>query len=181
MKRDYYLDTEPPKFFSDIIESIIGAIYLDQGMRTEAVRRLFHKCFLTRLDPDIDYSKDKPVMAVLTHLLQKSGCEMFYIKRHEHTEYPLLTHQIAHKGSVPKRTVTLTLIIHEAQICVVEAPSYGLAKLKLAEEALSALRTDQQAERPLTEIITISLKDLCSCPPKLKKSDQHIEDEEFRF
>lgn len=182
-KRDYYLDCEPPKFMSDIIESIIGAIFLDSGMQTEPVRHIFHKCFLSRLDPEIDYSEEVPVMSILTHLLQKFGCEMAHIKRHDDVKMPEINERIVKKAVGPERTVTLKLYIHDHLLCAVAAPSYSLAKLKLAEDALTALKVGSSAEWIGTqedENFKI-LKQLCDCAPKVKEAEVQVEDDQFRF
>lgn len=173
-KADYYDDCEAPKFMADILESILGAIFLDDGMNTRHIREIFHTHFLTRLDPDVDYGTTLPVMGVLSHFLQTFGCSECVLRKREDVQHATLDHKIAHRRSEPVRTVTLTLLVHETVVCRVEAESYGLAKLKLAETALERLRDPDG--RP-----TASLTQLCTCRAKEAPTRGPAEEDEFQF
>lgn len=157
---------------SDLLEAILGAIYLDADFHTEPIRNIFQKLFLSRLNPDVDYSSERPVMETLMRKVQASGCRQAVLKKNEVVEYRSLNHRIVHKNIQPLRVINLQLVLHETVIVAVEASSYGLAKLKLAEKALALLGTGQSN----------MLHEVCSCVGSDRRSVEIDHDEdEFSF
>ena len=154
----------------------MGAIFLDNNLNTEPIRNFLHSTMLPRLDPDIDYSREKPLMQRLDHIIQMSGCEAARIYKTDVTHHPALDYKIAHKRALAERVVTLKLVIHEEIISEVQASSTGLAKLKLAETSIAILTRENAKDARDSKV-----RDLCTCPPKVKVSDTKREDDEFNF
>ncbi|KAG2369893.1 hypothetical protein BDR07DRAFT_1447280 [Suillus spraguei] len=62
----YWLDMEPPKILSDVVESIIGALYISDGFTSGGVEFMFKKI----LEPFYDQ-----------HIMQAQGCQQFSIEK----------------------------------------------------------------------------------------------------
>jgi dsRNA-specific ribonuclease len=154
---------------SDILESTLGAIFLDDQMSTLEIRRIFHTHFLTRLDPDIDYASQRPAMETLIRLLQKANCTEVVMRRESNVHDFSLDHKIVHKNVQPQRFIKMFLIVHGNIVCSSSAPSHGLAKSRLAEKGIEIL---QQADCKI-------FLELCNCTKltKVMTEQQSVEDE----
>lgn len=80
-KGEYWLELDVPKVISDVVESTLGAVFVDSGFKMEAVERVFEKWLKPFLDEHVapETLKEHP-MKKLTERLQRSGCGGLLIK-----------------------------------------------------------------------------------------------------
>lgn len=78
---EYWVDFNIPKVLSDVVESMLGATFVDAGFRLEAVEELFAKWFLPILDNHVtpELIKIHPLRKLITDL-QRFGCDSFMLR-----------------------------------------------------------------------------------------------------
>lgn len=170
-KSDYYSNADPPKFMSDIVESTIGAIFLDANFDTRPTKTFFHNHVLKRLDPDIDYSKERPPMEILCKVLQKTTCNEIVILKHQMTQHQALDYKIAHKHAQPVSKYWIRLLIHDHEFATSEAATLTTAKLMLSDAALQKLTANKEEQQRI-------VAQYCTCVHAEKPV---LEEEEFAF
>ncbi|RCH77585.1 hypothetical protein CU098_000927, partial [Rhizopus stolonifer] len=80
---EYWVDFNTPKVLSDVVESMLGATFVDAGFRLEPVENLFAKWFLPILDNHVtpELIRIHPLRKFLTDL-QRFGCDGFMLRNH---------------------------------------------------------------------------------------------------
>ncbi|CAO3607529.1 unnamed protein product [Mucor fragilis] len=80
---EYWVDFNIPKVLSDVVESMLGATFVDAGFRLEAVEELFAKWFLPILNNHVtpELIKFHPLRKLITDL-QRFGCDRFMLRNH---------------------------------------------------------------------------------------------------
>ncbi|KIJ20171.1 hypothetical protein PAXINDRAFT_126718 [Paxillus involutus ATCC 200175] len=74
----YWLDVEPPKALSDIVESIIGAIYVSDGFTSDGTEEFFSRVLKPFYDGHITLKTlSHHPTKILFELLQSHGCQQF--------------------------------------------------------------------------------------------------------
>ncbi|KAF9226467.1 hypothetical protein BS17DRAFT_775670 [Gyrodon lividus] len=74
----YWLDVEPPKALSDIVESIIGAIYVSDGFTSNGAEAFFNRVLKPFYDRHITLKTlSHHPTKILFELLQSHGCQKF--------------------------------------------------------------------------------------------------------
>jgi endoribonuclease Dicer len=78
----YWLDMEPPKILSDVVESIIGALYISDGFTSDGVEFMFKKI----LEPFYDQHVTVKTLShhptkILFEIMQTQGCQQFSIEK----------------------------------------------------------------------------------------------------
>ncbi|KAG1892562.1 hypothetical protein F4604DRAFT_1875874 [Suillus subluteus] len=78
----YWLDMEPPKILSDVVESIIGALYISDGFTSDGVESMFKKI----LEPFYDQHVTVKTLShhptkILFEIMQTQGCQQFSIEK----------------------------------------------------------------------------------------------------
>lgn len=78
----YWLDMEPPKILSDVVESIIGALYISDGFTSDGVELMFKKI----LEPFYDQHITVKTLShhptkILFEIMQTQGCQQFSIEK----------------------------------------------------------------------------------------------------
>lgn len=78
---EYWRETDIPKVLSDVVESMLGAVFDDAGFDLKPIETIFEKWFLKRIEKDV--SPESIVSQPVTKLiitLQHFGCEDFKTK-----------------------------------------------------------------------------------------------------
>ncbi|KAI8384572.1 dicer-2 protein [Radiomyces spectabilis] len=83
---EYWTDMNIPKVLSDVVESMIGAIFVDAGFNLAPIEKLFDKWFLNFFDTHVtpELIRVHPFQR-LTRTLQQAGCEGFMFRNHTST------------------------------------------------------------------------------------------------
>ncbi|KAF9945881.1 Dicer-like protein 1 [Mortierella alpina] len=78
---EYWDDLDFTKVLGDVLESVVGAIYVDSGWDYSIVQDFFQRAILPTLQKhlSIETLKSHPVTA-LTHRVQEAGCRQFSLK-----------------------------------------------------------------------------------------------------
>lgn len=78
---EYWVDFNVPKVLSDVVESMLGATFVDAGFRLEACEELFAKWFLPILDNHVtpELIKFHPLRKLIQDL-QRFGCDGFMLR-----------------------------------------------------------------------------------------------------
>jgi len=122
----YWLDIEPPKTLSDLVESIIGAIYISDNFSPVGAESLFNRVLKPFYDKHITINTlSHHPTKILCELFQAQGCQQFGIAR--------------------DRNYGLTrchVIVHEVILASGEDTTNGFAARLAALFALDALEGD---------------------------------------
>ncbi|CAO3657285.1 unnamed protein product [Mucor hiemalis] len=80
---EYWVDFNVPKVLSDVVESMLGATFVDAGFRLEACEELFEKWFLPILDNHVtpELIRFHPLRKLIQDL-QRFGCDGFMLRNH---------------------------------------------------------------------------------------------------
>ena len=138
--RDFWVHTKhPPKFLADMIESYIGAVFVDSEFNYHEIERFFDehiKWFFEGVTLYDTFANNHPVTA-LNHFFERNmGCVKYRLNA---TQLP-----DAEEGMAPR--VIATVMIHSQVICSVEHESARCAKMACASDALDMLRGDSPAQ-----------------------------------
>lgn len=78
---EYWTDFNIPKVLSDVVESMLGAAFVDAGFRLEPCEELFAKWFLPIFDNHVtpELIKIHPLRRLITDL-QRFGCDGFMLR-----------------------------------------------------------------------------------------------------
>ncbi|KAG8753081.1 hypothetical protein FRC14_006464 [Serendipita sp. 396] len=125
----YWLEVEPPKSIADVVESIMGALYVSDGFDLKGVQRMYD----TMLRPFYDQHISLKTLShhptkILFELFQSQGCQEFQIAKYLHSEGQNLV-----RCEVEVHNVILTVGIDASPV---------LAARKASLEALDALEGD---------------------------------------
>ncbi|OJA16985.1 hypothetical protein AZE42_00577 [Rhizopogon vesiculosus] len=83
----YWLDLEPPKILSDVVESIIGALYISDGFTSDGVEMMFKRV----LEPFYDQHVTIKTLShhptkILFEIMQAQGCQQLSIEKEKQDE-----------------------------------------------------------------------------------------------
>lgn len=78
---EYWVDFNIPKVLSDVVESMLGATFVDAGFKLEPVEELFAKWFLPILNNHVtpELIRIHPLRKLITDL-QRFGCDSFMLR-----------------------------------------------------------------------------------------------------
>ncbi|KAF8591451.1 ribonuclease III [Ramaria rubella] len=125
----YWVDVEQPKVLSDVVESVLGAIYVSDNFSPEGVEAFFDGILKPFFDKHITLKTlSHHPTKILFELFQSRGCQEFEIIKHTGTENP---------GSV-----VCDVLCHDIILASAEDPSAQFAARKASFLALDALEGD---------------------------------------
>ena len=138
--RDFWLHTKhPPKYLADMIESFVGALFVDSEFSFHEVERFFDNCirpFFTDVHLYDTFANNHPVTALNKFFEQKMGC----------VKYHLNATQLSDDGLGAPPRVVATVMVHGRIVCHAERESARYSKVAVAEEALKLLKGGSPAE-----------------------------------
>ncbi|GJJ07506.1 hypothetical protein Clacol_001708 [Clathrus columnatus] len=154
MPGQYWLDIEPPKVLSDVLESVMGAVYVSDNFSPVGVEALFDNVLKPFFDKHItlktlSYHPTK----VLFELFQSRGCQEFLIDKYLDPEKPGL--------------VTCDVVCHDIILATADDPATQFAARKASFLALDALEGDTNFLNT-----TCSCRNLNDAKKKMKKMQQ---------
>jgi len=127
----YWIETTPPKALSDVVESVIGAIFLSDNFSPEGAQSFFDKILKPFYDKHITLrTLSHHPTKTLFEVLQAHGCQQFeVIREYESTEeFP--------------RGMLCSVIIHEVTLASAVGPTTANAAKRAAVYALDAIEGD---------------------------------------
>ncbi|CAG8495182.1 4853_t:CDS:2 [Diversispora eburnea] len=151
---EYWSDLDVPKVMSDVIESMLGAVFVDAEFNPEAPLKVFEKWVEPVLNKHVtpDTLKVHPVKK-LTEKMQKEGCNEFLIRNHT-------------TGSIDVDSQSCTIFIHEKPAAHGSSNNIRAARKIAAQEVLERLENEPNY-----------LESICICST-LPKGDKLFEDED---
>ncbi|KAF4602175.1 hypothetical protein EYR40_005379 [Pleurotus pulmonarius] len=122
----YWLELEPPKALSDVVESIIGAIYLSDDLSPEGTERFFDKVLRPFFDEHITLRtlSHHPTKTLL-EVFQAHGCHQFEIFKEKDTTHP-----------------HVSVVVHNVILADAQDANASLAARRASITALDALEGD---------------------------------------
>ncbi|KAH7887826.1 hypothetical protein F5I97DRAFT_1952052 [Phlebopus sp. FC_14] len=132
----YWLDLEPPKVLSDIVESVIGAIYVSDGFTSDGAEAFYNKVLKPFYDRNITLKTlSHHPTKILFELLQTHGCRQFELvkERCDSTEETRCDEIL--KPVTP-------VVIHEINLASATAATAHAAGRVASMSALDALEGD---------------------------------------
>ncbi|RHZ72154.1 hypothetical protein Glove_245g9 [Diversispora epigaea] len=151
---EYWSDLDVPKVMSDVIESMLGAVFVDAEFNPEAPLKVFEKWVEPVLNKHVtpDTLKVHPVKQ-LTESMQKQGCNEFLIRNHT-------------TGSIDVDSQSCTIFIHEIPVAQGSSNNIRSARKIAAQQVLERLENEPNY-----------LESICICST-LPKSDKLFDDED---
>ncbi|KAL8788944.1 MAG: hypothetical protein Q9195_007060 [Heterodermia aff. obscurata] len=132
-RRDYWTAAEnPPKCLADIVESYIGAIFVDSEFDFQQVEHFFEthvRCFFEDMHIYDTFANNHPVTHLHNHLTLIYGCN----------NYSVMADEVPSVDGLPPRNVA-AVIIHDRVIAHGSASSTKNAKVKACLAANDLLR-----------------------------------------
>lgn len=118
----YWLGIEPPKALSDVVESIIGAIYISDDFTPIGAERLFNNVLKPFYDKHITLQTlSHHPTKILFELFQAQGCHLFEISKENNAE-KTLCHVLVHEVILASaEDVMPTLAARQASIFALDA------------------------------------------------------------
>ncbi|BFZ60194.1 Dicer-like protein 1 [Saitoella coloradoensis] len=153
-EKEYWLDLDAPKFLSDIVESTLGAIFLDSGFDLRHVDEFFVSRLLPLFTTDIKPTVRRHPMACLIQGMQAWGCAIF-----EFQSLETIAEDGDHHGAPLKRAM---FVIHGHVFATGEGPSLRQARLDMAYKALREARAMNSSEPNIFPRV------YCDCPPRMR-------------
>lgn len=140
LPRDFWLHTKhPPKYLADMIESYIGALFVDSSFDYGEVEKFFEKhikWFFEDITIYDSFANKHPVTELIRFFEQSMGC----------VKYRLNATQMEDTGNGLPPRVIATVMIHGNISCSQERESARYAKVAVATEALTELRGNSPAQ-----------------------------------
>ncbi|KAI9512169.1 ribonuclease III, partial [Russula earlei] len=129
----YWIETTPPKALSDVVESVIGAIFISDNFSPEGAQSFFDKILKPFYDKHITLrTLSHHPTKTLFEVLQAHGCQQFEVMRkHEPTE------EFQH-GTL------CSVVIHEVILASAMGPTAAFAAKRAAAYALDAIEGDPE-------------------------------------
>ena len=154
--RDYWTNTaQPPKALSDIVESFVGAIFVDSKYDYKEVERFFDahiRWFFEDMTIYDTFANNHPTTYLHKLLTLSFGC----------AEYRLMASEIESVIPGGSSTSVAALMIHDEVVADGEASSSKQAKVKASSSALKLMQGISRDEYRLTY--------RCDCKEKEEKS-----------
>lgn len=127
----YWVDIEQPKVLSDVLESVMGAIYVSDNFSPEGVEAFFDSLLKPFFDQHITLKTlSHHPTKILFELFQSRGCQEFLIDKHADPETP--------------GVVTCDVVCHDIILASAEDPTAQFAARKASFLALDALEGDAE-------------------------------------
>ena len=132
--RDYWTNTsQPPKALSDIVESYVGAIFVDSGFDYSTVQHFFDrhvKWYFEDMTPYDTFANNHPTTFLHKLLTLTFGCR----------EYRLMADEIPAVVPGEPSTAVAALLVHGQVVADGEAASTKVAKVKASQAGLAIMR-----------------------------------------
>ncbi|KAH9999338.1 hypothetical protein BJV77DRAFT_1058384 [Russula vinacea] len=127
----YWIETTPPKALSDVVESVIGAIFVSDNFSLDGAQSFFDKILKPFYDKHITLrTLSHHPTKTLFEVLQAHGCQQFEVMReYEPTE------------EFPHGTLC-SVIVHEVILASAAGPTAASAAKRAAVYALDAIEGD---------------------------------------
>ncbi|KAF8165429.1 hypothetical protein B0H34DRAFT_689150 [Crassisporium funariophilum] len=118
----YWLDIEPPKALSDLVESIIGAIYISDNFSPVGVESMFDSVLKPFYDKHITlHTLSHHPTKILFELFQAQGCQQFEITK-DKDEDRFRCHVLVHEVILASgEDTTPTLAARQASLLALDA------------------------------------------------------------
>ncbi|KAI0366397.1 hypothetical protein BV20DRAFT_1002477 [Pilatotrama ljubarskyi] len=129
----YWLDVpmEPPKCLSDVVESVVGALYVSDGFFEVGVGRFFDGVFQPFMDAHVRlHTLSQNPKVTLLELLQAEGCQQHAVVKLPQERQNLPVHMEVH--------------VHGQVIASATDPSAAIATRKVSLAALDVLANDPE-------------------------------------
>ena len=142
--RDYWTNTkQPPKTLSDIVESFVGAIFVDSEFNYREVERFFDahiRWFFEDITIYDTFANNHPTTYLHKLLTLSFGC----------TEYRLMADEVQSVIPSGPPTYVAALMVHDEIVADGEASSSKRAKVKASSTALKLMQGMSREEYKLT-------------------------------
>ncbi|CAO3609869.1 unnamed protein product [Cunninghamella echinulata] len=153
---EYWLGLTIPKVLSDVVESMIGAVFVDSHFNLAPVQALFEKWLVPLLDKQVSPSliQVHPVNRMITYF-QRQGCDKFMIRN------------VTSSGT-GGNSQKCVIFLHDKPFATGASDNVKPARRQAAERALERLKDDPYI-----------LERICDCGIiRQQKLDQKILEEE---
>ncbi|RIA97599.1 hypothetical protein C1645_813834 [Glomus cerebriforme] len=158
---EYWSDLDVPKVMSDVIESMLGAVFVDSEFDPDVPQRLFDKWIAPVLNEHVtpETLKVHPVKSLTEHLQQKVRCTMLLLRNHT-TEGP--------DGQEPD-SQRCTIFIHDKAIAHAASNNIRSARKLAAQQILDKIKLGNEPNY---------LENMCTCVPPAKNNHDDDDDDE---
>ncbi|KAI8876441.1 dicer-2 protein [Backusella circina FSU 941] len=145
---EYWREVNTPKVLSDVVESVLGAVFVDAGFDLKPIEVLFEKWFMETFEEHISPGNIvcHPITK-LTHTFQRFGCEGFKIRN--------ITSERTDADS--QKAV---IFLHDQALSNGASSNIKMARRHAATRALQRLEDEPNV-----------LNDVCNCRISLLKKD----------
>ncbi|KAI0352690.1 hypothetical protein OH77DRAFT_1428097 [Trametes cingulata] len=153
----YWLDVpmEPPKCLSDVVESVVGALYVSDGFFEVGVGRFFEAVFRPFMDAHVRlHTLSQNPKVTLLELLQAEGCQQHAVVKVPQERQNMPVHMQVH--------------VHGQVIAHATDPSAAIATRKVSLAALDVLANDPEL---LARICDCRSDDAKKQPPKAEETN----------
>ncbi|RGB34312.1 hypothetical protein C1646_653906 [Rhizophagus diaphanus] len=157
---EYWSDLDVPKVMSDVVESMLGAVFVDSEFDPDVPQRVFDKWIAPVLNEHVtpDTLKVHPVKR-LTEYFQKGGCTMLLLRNHT-TEGPEAQESPDSQGC--------TIFIHDDAVSHAKSNNVRSARKMAAQIILDKIDSDADY-----------FKRTCTCVALPKVINDDDDDEEL--
>ncbi|KAL5527188.1 hypothetical protein ACEPAG_5979 [Sanghuangporus baumii] len=129
----YWIDIEPPKALSDVVESILGAVYVSDNFSPVGAEAFFDKILAPFYDQHITlHTLSHHPTKILFELLQSQGCQSF----------ELVKEPIDPRYNEYGHTVESLIVIHGIILATATDTSVNSCARRVSEMALDAIEGD---------------------------------------
>ncbi|KAF9574816.1 Dicer-like protein 1 [Mortierella alpina] len=160
LEGEYWDDLDLTKVLGDVLESVVGAIYVDSGWDYSIVQGFFNRAILPTLQKhlSIETLKPHPVTA-LTHRVQQAGCQRLSLKNivEEPTVAPEADVTVAaitqdddlswrswREDVVPPPAPVCAVLIHGQTVVTATDSTIRAARKQAAKLALASMDADPE-------------------------------------
>ncbi|CAG8442886.1 9275_t:CDS:2 [Ambispora leptoticha] len=128
---EYWSDIEVPKVLSDVVESMLGAVFVDSGFDIRVPQNMFDKCIRPVLSAHVtpEYLKVHPVKK-LTELIQKEGCT------------GLLLRNDTNENSLDDNSQHCTIFIHNDNVASASSNNIRTSRKMAAQKVLDKIEAN---------------------------------------
>ncbi|EJD00954.1 ribonuclease III [Fomitiporia mediterranea MF3/22] len=129
----YWVDVEPPKALSDVVESIFGAVYVSDNFSPIGAEKFFDKVLAPFYDQHITlHTLSHHPTKILFELFQSQGCQNF----------ELVKDSIDSRENEYSHTVESTVIVHDIVLASASDTSVTASARRASDIALDAIEGD---------------------------------------
>ncbi|CAG8433757.1 11080_t:CDS:2 [Ambispora gerdemannii] len=128
---EYWSDIEVPKVLSDVVESMLGAAFVDSGFDITVIQNMFDKCIRPVLSTHVtpDTLKVHPVKK-LTEYVQKEGCTMLLLRNH------------TDENSLDNDSQHCTIFIHDLRVASASSNNIRTSRKMAAQQVLDKIEAN---------------------------------------